>query len=418
MNYSVLSLLVFVILFFLMLKNRFKALCICLVLFPTLDMFKLSGSFPVWGCINILLLFSLFIKRSRQIAEIPFKKPLCFSLISYILSFLFGQYNNLGGVMNFIQYLLFIPLIWYLYMPSKECDNFIIKTISVYMICSVLYGCYEAFTFSKPFMTWLLSIGAVIEYTGEGAERLGLLRTSSFTPWFTYFACSCICSYSLLTAFIDKSISSKRKYIILCISFLCILGVVVTMDRTAMVVVSLILLGLNYQFLRQDKSIFLIVLIAGLITYNYFGQFFDDIIYTITHSESSDVTGSSLSMRISQLNAAYHYVENNLIFGKGLNAIGVAVERIPDLLGGESLLFYVLINRGIVGIFSLLLLLGYVFFFLMKRKCYSIIVIFVGLTLYNFITLPIHEFYALPFIILLYKRKMYVGNNDIYATKK
>lgn len=111
-------------------------------------------------------------------------------------------------------------------------------------------------------------------------------------------------------------------------------------------------------------------------------------------------------------------MENNLIFGKGLNAIGVAVERIPDLLGGESLLFYVLINRGIVGIFSLLLLLGYVFFFLMKRKCYSIIVIFVGLTLYNFITLPIHEFYALPFIILLYKRKMYVGNNDIYETKK
>lgn len=365
MNYSTLSLLVFAILFFLMLKNRFKALCICLVLFPTLDMFKLSGSFPVWGCINILLLFSLFIKRSRQIAEIPFKKPLCFSLISYILSFLFGQYNNLGGVMNFIQYLLFIPLIWYLYMPSKECDNFIIKTISVYMICSVLYGCYEAFTFSKPFMTWLLSIGAVIEHTGEGAERLGLLRTSSFTPWFTYFACSCICSYSLLTAFIDKSISSKRKYIILCISFLCILGVVVTMDRSAMVVVSLILLGLNYQFLRQDKSIFLIVLIAGLITYYNFGHFFDDIIYTITHSESSDVAGSSLSMRISQLNAAYHYVENNLIFGKGLNAIGVAVERIPDLLGGESLLFYVLINRGIVGIFSLLLLLGYVFFFLM-----------------------------------------------------
>lgn len=418
MNYSTLSLLVFAIIFMLMLRNRFKALFICLVLFPTLDMFKLSGSFPVWGCINILLLFSLLIKRSRQLAEIPFKKPLCFSLISYILSFLLGQYSNLGGVMNFIQYLLFVPLIWYLYTPSEKCDKFMVKTISVYMICSVLYGCYEAFTFSKPFMTWLSSIGAVIEHTGEGAERLGLLRTSSFTPWFTYFACSCICSYSLLTSFIDESISSKKKYILLCLSFLCILGVIVTMDRSAMVVIFLVLLGLNYQFLRKDKSVFGVVVIVGLISYNYFGQFLDDIIYTITHSEFSDVAGSSLSMRISQLNAAYHYVENNLIFGKGLNAIGVAVERIPDLLGGESLLFYVLINRGIVGIFSLLLLLGYVFFFLMKRKCYSIIVIFVGLTLYNFITLPIHEFYALPFIILLYKRKMYVGNNDIYETKK
>ena len=418
MNYSTLSLLVFAIIFMLMLRNRFKALFICLVLFPTLDMFKLSGSFPVWGCINILLLFSLLIKRSRQLAEIPFKKPLCFSLISYILSFLLGQYSNLGGVMNFIQYLLFVPLIWYLYTPSEKCDKFMVKTISVYMICSVLYGCYEAFTFSKPFMTWLLSIGAVIEHTGEGAERLGLLRTSSFTPWFTYFACSCICSYSLLTSFIDESISSKKKYILLCLSFLCILGVIVTMDRSAMVVIFLVLLGLNYQFLRKDKSVFRVVVIVGLISYNYFGQFLDDIIYTITHSESIYVTGSSLSMRINQLHAAYHFVENSLIFGKGLNAIGVAVERIPDLLGGESLLFYVLINRGIVGIISLFVLLGSIFFFLMKRKCYSLIFIFVGLTLYNFITLPIHEFYALPFIILLYKRKMYVGNNDIYETKK
>lgn len=418
MNYSILSLLVFAIIFMLMLRNRFKALFICLVLFPTLDMFKLSGSFPVWGCINILLLFSLLIKRSRQLAELPFKKPLCFSLISYILSFLLGQYSNLGGVMNFIQYLLFVPLIWYLYTPSEKCDKFMVKTISVYMICSVLYGCYEAFTFSKPFMTWLLSIGAVIEHTGEGAERLGLLRTSSFTPWFTYFACSCICSYSLLTSFIDESISSKKKYILLCLSFLCILGVIVTMDRSAMVVIFLVLLGLNYQFLRKDKSVFFVVVIVGLILYNYFGQFLDDIIYTITHSESSDVTGSSLSMRINQLHAAYHFVEKSLIFGKGLNAIGVAVERIPDLLGGESLLFYVLINRGIVGIISLFVLLGSISFFLMKRKCYSLFFIFVGLTLYNFITLPIHEFYALPFIVLLYKRQVYAYKKDIYATTK
>lgn len=418
MNYSTISLLVFTILFLLMLKNRFKALCICLVLFPTLDMFKLSGSFPIWGCINMLLFFSLFVKRRKQLVEMPFKKTLCICLFSYIMSFLMGQYNTLGGVMFFIQYILFVPLIWFLYTPSEKCDNFIVKTISVYMICSVLYGCYEAFTLTKPFMTWLLSMGAVIERTGEGAERLGLLRTSGFAPWFTYFACSCICSYSLLTAFINQRFSSKKKYILLCISFLCILGVVVTMDRSAMVVVFLMLLGLNYQFLRQDKSIFLIVVIVGLMTYNYFGHFFDDVIYTITHSESSDVSGSSLSMRISQLNAAYHYVENDLILGKGLNAIGEAVERIPDLLGGESLLFYVLINRGIIGIFSLFLLLGHVFLFLMKKKCYSIIVIFVGLTLYNFITLPIHEFYALPFVILLYKRKMYYSNSDIYATKK
>ena len=419
MSYSILVFFIFIIISLIAIKDRFKALIICLVLYPTLEMFKLSGSFPVWGVMNILIFLSLFVDKNTDLKRLPHKGLGLLWLFSNVFSALWGSYNTLGTIMGFIQYPLFIPLVWILYKPSKVNDMFVVKIVCVYLLVSVIYGAYEAFTFTKPFMNWLISMGFVIEHTGEDFARLDLLRTSGLTPWGTYFAETCCCGYALINCFLNKKMSQKMRYCLLGISFICVFGVVISMDRSAMVVFFILAMGLNAQLLKNDFKLFLLVAFAAIVAYALYGNFIDEVIYTITHSNSKDVAGSSWEMRLGQMAAAWKFTEDSLLFGKGTGAIAVAVSKVPALLGGESLLYYVLINKGLFGVLVTFILFARVSYIYLKKKCLLIFLVFAALTLYNFVTLPIQELYALPFAVLLYKRYLYNSKDwQNYATKK
>ena len=73
----------------------------------------------------------------------------------------------------------------------------------------------------------------------------------------------------------------------------------------------------------------------------------------IKDSRQTNVEGSSIDMRMEQLNGCFREIQDCLIFGKGYEWCGYYMsihDLHPVLLAFESLIFVVLCNSGIVGL--------------------------------------------------------------------
>lgn len=79
-----------------------------------------------------------------------------------------------------------------------------------------------------------------------------------------------------------------------------------------------------------------------------------EYIASIANSNDSNTQGSSLDMRISQLEACFNIIKQNPIFGNGIGWTSWYLEKHvgghPQALYFESLLFSVMCNMGIIGI--------------------------------------------------------------------
>ena len=74
---------------------------------------------------------------------------------------------------------------------------------------------------------------------------------------------------------------------------------------------------------------------------------FDNIVDSFVHSD--DAEGSNADMRISQFQAAYDYFIRHPLFGNGIGATSVATQKNAQLLGAESCIFIIMIDRVIFG---------------------------------------------------------------------
>ena len=154
--------------------------------------------------------------------------------------------------------------------------------------------------------------------------------------------------------FLFKNKKHIPRWLLYIMSFVILIDVIVCGVRTVIVAMSAVIFFLLVQ-LRKFKYIFTFA-ILGIILWsitanspslsNYLGSIFDD--------NSSDVSGSSLEMRISQLNGCFHEIQYSLLTGKGFGWTGYFLsqqEEHPTMLHFESLIFVILCNSGIIGLF-------------------------------------------------------------------
>lgn len=67
--------------------------------------------------------------------------------------------------------------------------------------------------------------------------------------------------------------------------------------------------------------------------------------------------GSSLAMRMTQLDISYKAFLKSPLIGNGTKATSIVTEQNPELLGAESIWFTLLIEKGILGILAFLTLI-------------------------------------------------------------
>lgn len=100
-----------------------------------------------------------------------------------------------------------------------------------------------------------------------------------------------------------------------------------------------------YAFISASVLLYIIPLISPELN--------DYVSSVINPSADTSIKGSSLEMRLSQLDGCVGIIENSPIFGKGIGWTGwylAKFEGHPQALYFESILFSVLCNMGVVGI--------------------------------------------------------------------
>lgn len=151
-----------------------------------------------------------------------------------------------------------------------------------------------------------------------------------------------------------KTNATKQNVYFIILFLLNTLAIFVIGVRTAIlaVVISITI----YMLLERKLSLlFYTVLNIGIFMLILFQiPEMDTYIKSIYDADASDIGGSSIEMRLEQLNGAFKEIKHNIVFGNGYGWHIYYIDNHGDhpiLLGFESLLFVILCNSGIFGVF-------------------------------------------------------------------
>jgi O-antigen ligase len=237
------------------------------------------------------------------------------------------------------------------------------KTIIVSIVIAVLYslflvtisGINPYIMILKPLLTeqgYDVSLYNSY-YAAEGEGRLFGRISGVFMHPMTNGVFLCIALIYILFKILNVKKNRKKK-VMFSILFLIIFMTIFFIGVRSAIGATILGLGLFILMERKFKLI-LYVLVGGGLLFIIFKQIpgMEDLITSIFDSKSSNVSGSSIDMRISQFNGALNEIKNNLLFGKGYGWTdyykGLHGDH-PILLAFESLVFIVLCDNGFVGI--------------------------------------------------------------------
>lgn len=260
-----------------------------------------------------------------------------------------------------LKYLLIlVPLVS---LTNKRALSTMIRAITVSMIILTIFGIYNLVTHHADFIDWILEgkkLTDVMEDAGGKFELQERFRVQAmhFNPFDYGFICVAVwCLFIFLRRdnFIDK-------IHFLLISLCCLFGVAFCGCRTIPVCL-VICFGCYYFFAHSiGNGIRWAAAISLMSLFLYYNvpmveetvnakllSIFDD---------SSDVSGSSLSMRILQFVTTISYIQGAYLFGRGYSFFNIdlgwsegksgAVD--PDLYGLEGIYLSLLLERGVVGL--------------------------------------------------------------------
>lgn len=327
---------------------------------------------------TFLMLFSVVVFFSKKIlqnlnpkivsfeGETNYPKSFIFASCVFIFSFLISDYFAIEKqtptiVTNIVTMFIFPYVLWKTITTSAYL-KYAIKCLIVLLIISLIVSIPELL-FRQNYFTSLMLSGFISEdfVIDATSVRFGLKRLNSIFSYFSVFGTISCFSFALLF-----NIKYRYKYLYdnfpKAISILCLATpffAFATGSRAIFLglftILAMCLCDRSFLKHKSFKKIFL-VFIAVLPLVLYIVTIVMDSI--INSDTSQHAKGSSSELRMSQLAICLPYFLASPIWGNGRLYIWntVAVEN-PDILGAESIWFSILVDYGILGGISFLLLL-------------------------------------------------------------
>jgi hypothetical protein len=334
------------------------------------------SSIPVEYNYILLLIFCIFLFKevflNNERIDYTIIKPLViFSVLIIIGSFFsYGIESayQLSILRSYIIGYFLIPVMLWHVCKTKSDINYFARIILISITFMLIYGLYCFFTHSNPYITTLSSLFNMQDNNEifSDMERGGLIgKIQSTTSHPFYF--SVILS---LTLFGSYSLWDKKKgYVYFFFLVLLLINLFVCNVRTGIVASALGVAFMFTHFSMRIKILSITVIIAILLLsvdtsiFGKFQPFIDSIIY-FNDSEKS-TRGSSLETRLLQLGGAVSlWEQGGILFGNGfgwcVNYYTLYGDH-PILLGFESIIYVIIIENGVLGIF-LYIYLFYSFF--------------------------------------------------------
>lgn len=337
-------------------------------------------------CFCIIIIYYSQYRNKIPINKFPFTFPLLLFSISEFLSGFVASDN--ATIFNFLQTVVvdigLVYVLWNCIVSEKDISR-LIKGYTVMFSLAILLGIFEQITHYNPIISIekaLLPASAPhgLIWVSEGIRFGQLFRSQAFMSISITFGGYCVIYFIFYYYFSNKYRiynyfrGKKQMFYIIGLAF----GTILSGSKSP--ILTLIVSFIPYfkwKWMHNFKLIILMLIVIPL-TLPSFMRIYDDIYSSLTVENQWEYTGgSSLAMRMQQLEISYNAFLQSPIIGNGSKATADVAESNPELLGAESIWFKLLIEKGIVGIIAYFVLIMYPLFLRnsSNKKCYLALII-------------------------------------------
>ena len=369
--------------------------------------------------LNVFFVFEFwrrgyFSHYRNKISEYPFWQYTCFSLISIGLSTVYsilpaGIFIN--SVITTILDNFMLPVLFWVFI-SKESDvRVFIRCCIVVFTVACGFGIFEFVIHKNIFVDFLYNnfpeelLKGKLIVVGErgGLPRIMSLFVSPNNFIYGGFISLMIFQFNLLS---HKKISNFTLF------FLCTFCLVVLANSRTVLISFLILSVPIYTNLKSviTRKIFFVTAIILLSLSSSLYLYMDNITSVLSSSSKSEIEGSSVQGRAMQFEGALQLMMQSPIVGNGIGSIGYFLERGWRwiILGTESIWMKMMIERGIIGILSYLLLFINIFRRIRPLNIITIFMVIGYLVAHTVSSLPGFNisFFMISVMTLYYSNKL------------
>lgn len=332
----------------------------------------LYGSISFDNAIS-LFVFSFFVLQRKRYIGLRFHKPkwpltlsFIILIISETISAILDNYNYISIPLKFCRNYGFALILYYIIQSKKDFD-ILIKSASIYVFLLIGNCMFELLGFNiignflEANMMEKAFFVDTIDYGSRG------LRFHSFLPHSICFGDVCAIFIAVFSFLYYANYQKKMSK--LCIILLAI-GVILSNSRTPIVALFLYLVPvIKDKLYLKNKSLFFFILIAITIV---FGDKLYQMMDAMFVVDSKYATGSSMTMRLEQLEESFYIAKNSMWFGLGYNYDISIFEE--ELRGAESVWFNLLIFGGLFAVFAELAMFAQSIFNTKRFKSHKYIV--------------------------------------------
>lgn len=394
----------FIILSLCLLFNYNKTVIFVAVFYTLIAAFSLWGqNLALFVIVFAIALFPLKLKLTNVLLSFPPLYVFILLAISIIISGLLATEHHYPSIISRIcTQLVFCLIVWYVY---KKSPILFFKCFSKYALIFGslvgLYSLFETILNYNPYMQYIAENKFYTTYTIISEVRFGIKRSQGLFDVHVTNGCMSltmlmIIYYSVLSKYI------KRTKFVSTIMLVLFIVPFLSGARSAIIAAVIMIPCFIYEKTPKIKLFFLsLALIACVIVFfDYFYQIFDSII----NSNEAKI-GSDQDMRERQFSLAFYFMEKSLLFGNGTGYTFGAVRNFSsEILGAESLWLPIIIEQGLVGCLSYIILFLYSVFYFLKKKQTKIAIFIISFWIFNTLT-SIHN--CSPTYILLYSLIIY-----------
>lgn len=327
-------------------------------------------------------------------------------LVSLNATMFFHRKFSLGyNLTAIIQYVF--PVVLYYAIKKKSDIEFYLKCMSGYLLVIVLYCFFEEIIRYNPVMAWCSQHSEnfqwVTKRAGEASFRFGFKRSQSLFSGEAAFAVVCI-YYLFILLYLRVNSLRKLTTMQMFLIFATPVCVLFTGTRSAILALGVAMISfVSFKSFNRNFIIICVGVFATLFALPYINQIIDSML----HSNEAAM-GSSQDMRQTQWDIALYYMSKSLVLGNGVGFTGSQlIGNEEGLFGAEGMWLPIMMDRGILGVVSVLSAYVISIFVLIKKKMYAIVWVAVSFLAFKTITtvVGVGEGYYLLIIAFLMRLK-------------
>lgn len=382
-------------------------------------------------CIIILFLFIFINKKDKKSSiskgYITYLEVFILILfITTILSFPISLTTQLGYLFQFLITDVSLGILAALTIKSYQDVKVIMNVILLSSSFACILGIYQFITYSNVYISYFenyfnpaFDTDAYLD-SAMGGRLGGIAGTCSDS---LIWGRTIPALLGITYAYYKRT----KKSILILLIIALLINSILSMRRSSVVAVLFYFFTIwLFSSFKEKTRIFKYIMISIICIYasfilipflNQFLPFIETSIFFWNDNiaADNDIKGSSLSMRLEQLNYAFKMIETNPILGLGYgytNYYSKYHGYHPQLLGFESILFHIIINSGILGLIYWNTLFYKIYKYCSKYSCKTYIAAFLLSVLTSAYMTDYAGTWGYLFIFPIIIMKMYSKNSE------